>query len=64
MRGDQRVDPRVVRIVYHREPDGWWAESPDMERWSAAADTYAEVVALAEDGVAFVLADEPLEPLP
>lgn len=52
------MDPEGVRIVYHREPGGWWAESPDIERRSAAADTYAEVVALAEKGIAFVLGEE------
>ncbi len=58
------MDPEGVRIVYHREPGGWWAESPDIERWSAAADTYAEVVALAEEGIAFVLDEDPRDPLP
>lgn len=50
---------KTVRIVYHWEPDGWWAESPDIERWSAAADTYPEVVKLAEEGIAFVLCEPP-----
>lgn len=45
----------TVRVIYHREPDGWWAESPDVEGWSAAGETYAEVVKLAEDGVPFAL---------
>jgi predicted RNase H-like HicB family nuclease len=58
------VDPEGVRIIYHREPDGWWAESPGMERWSAAADAFAEVARLAEEGIAFVLDEESREPLP
>jgi predicted RNase H-like HicB family nuclease len=45
----------TVRIIYHHEDGGWWAESPDVERWYAAGDTYAEVVKLAEEGVPFAL---------
>ena len=40
----------TVRIVYHHEPDGWWAESPDVAGWSAAGEGYTEVVALAARG--------------
>jgi predicted RNase H-like HicB family nuclease len=25
----------TVRVIYHDEPDGWWAESPDVEGWLA-----------------------------
>lgn len=45
----------TVRVIYHHEADGWWAESPDIEGWSAAGDTYAEVVKLAEEGIPFAL---------
>ena len=45
----------AVRIIYHHEADCWWAESPDVEGWSAAGNTYAEVVKLAEKGVPFAL---------
>jgi predicted RNase H-like HicB family nuclease len=45
----------IVRVIYHREADGWWAESPDVDRWYAAGETYAEVAKLAEDGVRFAL---------
>ena len=44
-----------IRVIYHHEDDGWWAESPDVERWYAAAGTYAEVVKLAEEGIPFAL---------
>jgi predicted RNase H-like HicB family nuclease len=47
-----------VRVIYHHEEDGWWAESPDVERWYAAGDTYAEVVELAEEGIPFALGQE------
>lgn len=46
---------KTVRIIYHHEADGWWAESPDVEGWSAAGDPYAEVVKLTEEGIPFVL---------
>lgn len=44
-----------VRVIYHHEADGWWAESPDIEGWSVAGQTYAEVVKLAEESAPFAL---------
>lgn len=44
-----------VRVIYHHEPEGWWAESPDIAGWYAAGETYAEVFELAEEGVPFAL---------
>jgi predicted RNase H-like HicB family nuclease len=46
---------QTIRVIYHHEPDGWWAESPDVEGWSAAADSYPEVVKLTEQGIPFAL---------
>jgi len=46
---------KTVRVIYHHEADGWWAESPEVEGWSAAGNSYAEVVKLAEEGVPFAL---------
>jgi predicted RNase H-like HicB family nuclease len=48
----------IVRVIYHHESDGWWVKSPDVEGWSAAGDSYAEVVKLAEDGIPFALGHE------
>jgi predicted RNase H-like HicB family nuclease len=45
----------TVRVIYHHEGDGWWAESPDVDGWSAAGDTYAEAAKLAEEGIPFAL---------
>jgi predicted RNase H-like HicB family nuclease len=45
----------TVRVIYHHEANRWWAESPDVEGWSAAGDSYAEVVKLAEEGILFAL---------
>lgn len=43
---------RRVTIEYHIEPDGWWAESPDLPRWTAAAVTYEELRDLVFEGLA------------
>lgn len=48
----------TVRIIYHHERDGWWADSPDVDGWSAAGDTFAEVRRLALEGVPFALGRE------
>jgi predicted RNase H-like HicB family nuclease len=48
--------PVTVRVLYHHEAEGWWAESPDIEGWSVAGESYEEVRRLAEDGVSFALA--------
>jgi predicted RNase H-like HicB family nuclease len=48
----------TVRVIYHHEADRWWAESPDVEGWSAAGDTYAEVAKLAEAGIPFALGED------
>ncbi len=48
----------TIRIIYHQDEGSWWAESPDLDRWSAAGETYDEVVKLAEEGVVFVLGHE------
>jgi predicted RNase H-like HicB family nuclease len=48
----------IVRVIYHHENDGWWAESPDVDGWSAAGDSYGEVVKLAEEGIPFALGHE------
>jgi len=44
-----------VRVIYHHETDRWWAESPDVEGWSAIGDSYPEVAKLAEEGIPFAL---------
>ena len=46
----------TVRILYHHEPEGWWAESPDIDGWTVAGESYEQVGALVQDGVTFALA--------
>lgn len=46
---------KLIRVIYHLEEGSWWAESPDLKGWLAAADTYEEIVELVEEGVPFAL---------
>jgi predicted RNase H-like HicB family nuclease len=46
---------KTVRVIYHHEPKGWWANSPDIPGWSAAGQSYEEVRQLAVEGVEFAL---------
>jgi len=45
----------TVRVIHHRKGGSWWAESPDVDRWYAAGDDYAEVAKLAEEGIPLAL---------
>jgi predicted RNase H-like HicB family nuclease len=47
-----------IRVIYHHEPEGWWAESPDVAGWTAVADSYSEILKLAEEGIPFALERE------
>jgi len=55
---------KLVRVIYHHEGGGWWAESPDLKGWTAVADSYEEIVQLVEEGVPFALECEELERSP
>lgn len=48
----------TVRVLYHEEPEGWWAESPEIPSWTVAGESYDEVRELVVDGVSFALASE------
>lgn len=45
----------TLRVIYHAEPEGWWAESPDLDGWYAAAESYEELRALADAHVRYAL---------
>lgn len=47
-----------IRVIHHHERGAWWAESPYVPEWSAAADTYEEAHRLAEEGIRFALERE------
>lgn len=44
-----------VKVIYHYEDGAWWANSPDIDRWSAAADELEQLVGLVDEGVRFAL---------
>src|SRR3712207_3765043 len=50
-----------IRVLYHREPGGWWAESPDFPGWTAGGSSYEEVRKAAEEGIAWALERSDLE---
>jgi hypothetical protein len=39
----------------------WWAESPDVEGWSAGAASLGELLELSREGVAFALEQDSVE---
>jgi predicted RNase H-like HicB family nuclease len=47
-----------ARVIYHREPEGWWAESPDLPGYSAWGEELHEVIDLVKEGVPLFLEDE------
>jgi len=48
----------TIRVIYHQESAGWWAESPELDGWSAAGESYGEVRRLTEEGVPWTLGRE------
>ena len=50
-----------IQIIYHHEPEGWWADSPDVKGWLAAGESFAEVRKLAEEGIPFALERDDVE---
>jgi predicted RNase H-like HicB family nuclease len=49
---------KTARVIYHYEDQCWWAESPEVPRWSAVGETFNEVRKLAEEGIPFATAQE------
>lgn len=45
----------IVPVIYHRDPDAWWADSPAVPGWTATAETLDELRSLVEEGVRFSL---------
>ena len=43
---------RTAHVIYHDEPDGWWAESPhDFPSLFAAGDTFEDTKARVWEGL-------------
>ena len=50
----------AITIIYHQEPDGFWAESPDAPGFTAVAPTMEELEQRVEEGLKFYLESAPL----
>lgn len=53
-------------VVYHREDGMWWADSPDLDGYTAVGDSIGELQLLVHEGLPFyvgsdVLINEELE---
>jgi predicted RNase H-like HicB family nuclease len=51
---------RSVQVIFHLEPEGCWAETPEVPRFSAAADDLEELARLTKEGLVLHL-DEDVE---
>lgn len=49
---------RLINVEYHHEDGSWWAESSDVQGFTAAGATFAEVRELTAEGVEFYLDGE------
>lgn len=50
----------TVHVRYRYEPEGWWAESEDVEGWTALGATFNEVRSMARSGIVEFLGNEVL----
>jgi predicted RNase H-like HicB family nuclease len=50
-----------VRVVYHDEDGTWWAESPDVAGYSAAAESLAALHRLVHEGLPHFLPNQTFE---
>jgi predicted RNase H-like HicB family nuclease len=51
----------TVRMRYHHEPEGWWADSPDVAGFTAVGADIAEVRTLVKEGIRFHLETDDVE---
>ncbi|MBB4663329.1 type II toxin-antitoxin system HicB family antitoxin [Conexibacter arvalis] len=51
---------RTAQLIYHAEPEGWWAASPDLPGYSAVGASFEEVRGLVREGAPW-WAEEQLE---
>ena len=59
MAGADRRAAVTVRVRYHQEGSAsWWAESPDLEGWTAAADSLAALRELVREAVGMLRPDD------
>jgi predicted RNase H-like HicB family nuclease len=50
---------REVTVTYHHDGSSWWADSKDLDGYTAVAGSLEELRPLVADGVAFYLNDVP-----
>jgi len=48
---------QAITVIYHQEPDGWWAQSPDEPSFFAAGATRDEVQSQVRDTLPAVVGD-------
>lgn len=41
----------TAKVIYHYEPDGWWAESPNFPGFTAVGESFNEVRVLTHEGL-------------
>ncbi|MEE6273543.1 type II toxin-antitoxin system HicB family antitoxin [Georgenia sp. MJ206] len=51
----------LAHVVYHNEDGAWWAQSPTVPNFTAAASTLDELRELTREGIAFYLEDDEVE---
>jgi predicted RNase H-like HicB family nuclease len=49
---------RRILVIYRQEPDGWWAESPDVPGYFAVGVTRFEVEDLVSEGLPLFVGEE------
>lgn len=49
---------RTAQLIYHDEPEGWWAASPDLPGYSASGESFEEVRRLAREGAPWYAEEE------
>ena len=50
---------KAIRVAVHREESTWWADSPDVPGWTAAAPTRTELEHLIAGAEEFVFECRP-----
>jgi predicted RNase H-like HicB family nuclease len=51
---------RTVRVFYHDDPDGWWAESPDVPGYTGFGETYEVVREQMNEGLPWFAEEDDL----
>lgn len=49
---------RTAQLIYHDEPEGWWAASPDLPGYSAVGESFEDVRRLAREGAPWYAEEE------